>query len=218
MTIETILLLLRHVLTAAGSLLVARGLAASDVTQATDATLTAAGGLLTLGGLVWSWWRKYKRAQTSPGGGTLVSLFLLSAFSFLLSSTGCTLVSTTTSRKRALPDPIAIVGSNSAKPSAAADRANIIEEEVRTRAYSLFDSAQKIERAQAHQSSTSQTAGFSGLDQSASTSNFFTSLQVLGQIMGNAYTGHATPAAAPAPQTIFVTNYVTLPAPAAAVK
>ena len=205
LSIETVLLLIRHGLTAVGVWLVSRGLASQDdVVHATDATLTAVGTGAAALSIYWSWYRKWKRNPQPIPGFTAMGLIGLMG----LMGMGCTLVSTTTNRKRVLPEPVAMVGTNAASKEAA--KGTVVEEEVRTRAYSLFDSAQKIEHAKAQMTSTTQSAGFDGLDQAASTSNLFSALQFLGMVAGNAYGGHATQPAAP--QIVYVTNYVSAPA------
>ena len=59
MTIETILALLRHGMTAFGGILVTSELATNDE------VVSAAGWIVGLLGLFWSIWRKYKNAPRS---------------------------------------------------------------------------------------------------------------------------------------------------------
>lgn len=64
MTRETILLLVRHALTAGGLLLTQmRVVTTDDVQQFTDAALVLVGSALTVAGLCWSFARKFKRER-----------------------------------------------------------------------------------------------------------------------------------------------------------
>lgn len=91
MKLELALLLLRHGLTAAGTLLVSRGLFSdADLANASHSTEALLGALATLYGLGWSAYRKWKRAEPvaaaaqaidlpkpTPRDHTLMSLLLL---------------------------------------------------------------------------------------------------------------------------------------------
>lgn len=142
MNAEIISGLVRHFLTALGSYWVTTGLVGKDDVEA------IAGGASVLVAVLWSILHK-KGMQT----GATVPLVFLGGMIFF--ATGCTTVKTEVTRTLDV------------RPGST----NILSEKVTTKAYSLFDSAQKIQAAQAKQSKASQAAGFTGLEQEASSTN-----------------------------------------------
>ena len=142
MNAEIIAGLVRHFLTAMGSYWVTNGMVGKDDMEA------IAGGISVLISVLWS--VLHKKGLQSTG---MISITMLGLG--LLGMTACTHVSTQVTRRLEV-HPF---------------QTNIITETTKTSAYSMCDSAQKIEKAMAKQTKTGQSAGFDGLDQSASTTN-----------------------------------------------
>ena len=89
----------------------------------------------------------------------------------LLAGTGCAYVTTKTVRERQLPPAVifGLVGTN--KLTADQERMFIVKETAKTRAVAFFEAKQALEAAQAKQTATTQTSGFTGLEQTATSSN-----------------------------------------------
>jgi|APCry1669188910_1035180.scaffolds.fasta_scaffold36317_3 hypothetical protein len=138
--------LVRHLITALGSYWATQGLIGKDQLEA------FAGGASVTAAILWSVWHKQglKNDPTPPNCIKLMVLCLAASLPL-----GCTHVSTK------------VTHSMEAHPG----QTNVITDTTKTSAYSFFDSAQKIERAMAKQTKTGQSAGFDGLDQSASSTN-----------------------------------------------
>ena len=89
----------------------------------------------------------------------------------LLAGTGCAYVTTKTVRERQLPPSVVLglVGTNHL--TAEQERMFIVKETAKTRAVAFFEAKQALEAAQAKQTATTQTSGFTGLEQTATSSN-----------------------------------------------
>jgi len=106
----------------------------------------------------------------------------------ILASSGCAYVTTKTVRERQVPTAILVglVGTN--KLTKDQERMFIVKEVSKTRAMAFFESEQAIKAAQAKQTEATQTAGFSDLNQVATSSNLVLIIQAVieGAIKGAA--------------------------------
>ena len=147
MTPDILAALVRHFLTALGSYWATQGLVGKDQVEA------IAGGASVLAAVLWSIAHKRSLNNDPTPPANCVKLMVLGLAASL--PLGCTHVSTK------------VTHSMETHPG----QTNVITDTTKTSAYSFFDSAQKIERAMAKQTKTGQSAGFDGLDQSASSTN-----------------------------------------------
>lgn len=152
MNSEILRALARHVLTLAGGYFGAQGVISQDNVE------TAASAVAVLVGLVWSVVHKLKAGPPSPPTLPAGPCALLLLGALLLPA--CTVVKTRVERAGVWPG-----------------QTNEVRETVSSTAYSFLDSAQKIQAAQAKQTKTTQGAGFTGLEQEASSTNLTGALE-----------------------------------------